>query len=933
MLAVLLAPAGARAEPLPAVTETRLVTDFSADLPADDADATISLRFVDIRPLRDGAAGDVVVQLQRRGGQWADRGHNAAADYNQRSSNSVEIVELDYDGTRLTGTIKVAIGPDSPRPRVTGFPSPPDEFEITLQAQRQPGKFLPFQPDTMAFMAPWRKDVPWYGGELIRGAYTAKRGQTVTEGNIAGGINPAPVRGKFGAQGNLTFGPAAGGGLRAVARLAPHRVAPPQGAEAVKLWDTPQDWSRWDGLRITVDAPVRRNDATVQVGLRRDGGGWHYLNGAALLLGRETQFVVPFTDFRSPLPNVSAVEGIALGVSNQHGVGDVEFVVRKVELARWADGYGARTRPATARLQLDPDTVISFNGVTEIPKGLFGHHDVGESSPRQPREGEPDPFQYMRLLNPGLLRPLTHVGFGGTERSDEQLRERIARRLAEPKEPDTVFYRRAQAANAVDNVLWCHTTDLWARPQWMDQGIERTAENVRLFYRNLAADCWVPGDQFNVLRKLEVWNEPFMWGRHFNMGHMNPPGRKAWVDQTQYGYIPGQVGSDAWSEMFLAAVAGARSINPHVKLGGPSSPSLGGDDFGVLAHHVIPILDRVHDKLDFITEHHYGGNPRSFAASYEVLTAYTDTRHGRRIPVYNTEANDLGASSAGKAWYNIMDILACIQVCPDKALGRSLHALWNGYLRDEGEQHAYIILNNLRGKILPVTVTDPDVVAVASSPRDGEVVVFAINDAPGERRVELPVPAGFRLAGAKLLLAQAPDAELQLHDTEGQPIPKPATGKTVLSDLTVTQPQDGQPLAIELPRRSAVRWTLSKDGHAPAKILERRQHFVDVALARVAPDKPVTAKVLWRDAGPAGARSATLRVVTSDVHRGEAVALINGTAVPLPWSSANDGHAVAQEIPLDAGLLQPDTTVEFRCADSDAANGYTVWSASIIVTR
>jgi hypothetical protein len=75
-----------------------------------------------------------------------------------------------------------------------------------------------------------------------------------------------------------------------------------------------------------------------------------------------------------------------------------------------------------------------------------------------------------------------------------------------------------------------------------------------------------------------------------------------------------------------------------------------------------------------------------------------------------------------------------------------------------------------------------------------------------------------------------------------------------------------------------------------------------------------------------------LRIVTADVQRGEAEAVIGTTQIPLPASSANDGQAVIQEIPLDPALLQPGSTIEFRCANPRSGNGYTVLAASVILT-
>jgi len=914
----------------PPPSASECLTAFSADLPQGDAAATVSLRFEKIRPLGPDKAGDVIVQLQRRDGKWSESGHSAAADYNQKSDNKVELTNLGWTGAGLDGTLRVTIGPDSPRPGVKGgFPPVPDVFDITVKARRGPGEFLPWNETPSAFMPPWRRDEPAYGGLLLTGTFTATRGAETVAGTVTGSLSPAPVPGFFGAQGNIHFKKAGQGGLEATARLAPRRVAPPAGAEAVKLFAPPLDWGKWDGLRLTVSSPGRRDDASLSLGIKA-GGAWYHVRGAARLSGREETVVVPFDDFRPALDQVAAVEGIAVGVDNPHGVGDVAFTVRRIELVQWAGGFAAGGAPAPAKVLVDPDTAVSLNGAGEIPKGLFGDHDVNGSAMKKAREDQPDPLAYMRQINPGLLRTLAHTGFGGKPLANGEIQEKIAARLANKAAPDNIFFQRAAAANALDNVITTHTADLWMRPGWMDSGLEKTADGVRTFYRNLAADAWAPGDENNFLRKFEVWNEPFMWGRHTNRGSLNPPGKKAWEDSTQYGYIPGKLGADAWSDIFLAAVDGAKSANPHVLLGGPSAPDFGGDDYGVLENYVGRILDRTHEKLDFLTEHHYGGNPRSYAASYEVITAWCDAKYGRRIPIYNTEANDLGASSAGKAAYNIMDILACIQTCPDKVLGRSLHALWNGYLRDEGEEHAYTLLAPLRGKILGTTSDDPDVVAVAASPGGGDLVVFVFNNSRGERLVTLPVPAGFVLREAKILLADAPAGEARLRDTEGQTLPNPPQGKTFLRDLK-TDPVAGA-LSVPLPRRSAVRWTLHRDNDSPAKIRDARQYFTDAVLARVSPSAPVQSKILWHGVPPAPAAKSTLRVVTADVQLGEAVAVIGGREIPLPWSSANDGHAIVQEIPLDPSLVTPDATITFRCASPDAGNGFTIYAASVILT-
>jgi len=126
---------------------------------------------------------------------------------------------------------------------------------------------------------------------------------------------------------------------------------------------------------------------------------------------------------------------------------------------------------------------------------------------------------------------------------------------------------------------------------------------------------------------------------------------------------------------------------------------------------------------------------------------------------------------------------------------------------------------------------------------------------------------------------------------------------------------------------------LLRDGYRPARTVRIEKSYLDRVMIRVASDQPVTAKVVWRGGGPAGAKAAWLRVVTRGVDRGEAVAVVHGQSLPLPWSSSNDECAVAQDIPLDPILLKDGPVVEFRCADPATSNGFTVYAAAVLVQR
>lgn len=921
-----------------APAQVQLVTDFTGDLPADEADAAIALSFAGIRPFRNAPPGGVIVVLQIRSNRWAESGHRAAADYHQKTGSMVDPSNLRFDGTTLTGTLRMTIeglpaGPGTKR-------TPPEDMEVALEARRVRGEHSQWQPDPTPFMPPWRKEVPRYGGDILRGTYKARVGKDNSTGDVAGAINFAPVPGVFGPEGNLIFSRAAGGGVSILARLAPRRVAAPEVARLVKNFIQPADWRDAEGLRIIIDSPRKRDDVAAGVWIREGGGAWYGATGALPIAGRTLAVDVPFADMRRTggfddncFLDLDHVSAIAVGVDEPRGAGDVEFVIRRIELVRRA---GPTAASAPVRITVRPDTVLNINGTDEIPKGLFGFHDVRGNDIEQP-DGAPDVLTYTRQLNPGYLRPLDHVGFNAAPITDEQIKAQLEARLAVREKPSSMRFQRAEAGNCIDNIVWCHTVDLLKRPAWMDQDMRKVLDGVRAFYRNLAAGAWVPGDDYNMLRRLEVWNEPFMWGRHINMGPKNPPGHKAWHDPTQFGYIPGKLGADVYCDIFRAAVEGARSANRHVLLGGPSAPAFNGDDYSNFENYVRRYIDACHEIIDFLTEHHYQGEPDVYAASYIVVAAYTDTKFGRRIPVYNTECNDLvdtptkgddgqpppwslKADQLNKAHYNIEDILACIRLCPDIVKGRAMHALWNGYCRNPGETHAYTILSALRGRMLAVESDDASVIAAASTPAEGALVVFVFNDSPRRRQVHISVPGGFAAAAFQQLV----------FDDGTRLIDRP--------DTVDGHDPSGGTLAFMLPSRSAARWTLSRPGYRPAQVRVVETSYADCVLARVKPDAPAGGRIVWRGRGPSGARRAFLRLITRGVDRGEGLAVIRAqdageTVVRLPWSSSNDACAVVQDIPVDPAVLGAQTAVEFRCADPAVNNGYTVWAAGIVLER
>ncbi len=948
------APAAEKSpDPSTGASAAMTITDFSKDLPTDDRDATITLRFLKIRPMKGREAGDVAVQLQRRDGAWLETGHRAAADYNQNSPGNATIDKVDLNGDKLSGTIHVTIDKDRPKPSnpKEGFPDPSDQFDLKFEATIDRSTPLPYQADPEAFMPPWRKDMPRYGGPMIAGTYTGTHAQGKTPadaknpqpvaGKILGAIAPAPTASHFGTEGNIDLAARPGGGASLIARLSPSRIAGPEQAKIVRDFATPLDLSKYAGLRVTVAAPKRRDDAGVAVGLREADGTWYTVAAAAPLLGLQngqaTTIDVPFSDFRRQsfdenyFLDVDAIASISLGIDNPLGVGDVMFDVLKVDAYGSADGVDAAsakhpdasTAGPVVELRVDPATAISINGASAIPKGLFGFHDVGQANAAKAAQapaGKPDPVEYIKLLNPGYLRTLDHVGFGGKPITDDQIKAMQSAR-ADTTKPTSQKYERFIAGNALDNIVSCHTVDLWARPPWMEADMDKFLGGVKAFYRDQGAKAWTPGEDFNPLRRFEVWNEPFMWGRHMNMGPKTPARMKDWEDPTQFGYIPAKVGMEVYTRIFEAAVEGAKSANPNVLMGGPSAPSFESDDYSNFFGYVSRFIDASHDRIDFLTEHHYSGEPDSYAASYIVASAYGRTKYNKAIPIYNTECNDLTDPATrgddgmiesqkklldlNRAHYNITDIMECIRVCPDVLLGRAMHALWSGYCNNMGEQNAYTLMNQLRGKMILAGSSDPAIRILAASPSAGELVIFCFNNSPHDRAIHLSGVEGFTVKSMRLL-DYLPETGTRITDLPGLP--------------------------EKLTARSGLAILYSKPGYEPTAAQNTTTAYVDLFNAHVAPGAPAIATVRIAAIEPKP-KAAFLRIISRNVDRGEAVARINGKEIALPWSSSNDACALTQDVPIDPSLLSETMKIEFGVTSPDKFNGYTIYAAGVGMER
>jgi hypothetical protein len=844
---------------------------------------------------------------------------------------------------------------------------------ITLDLAISPETFA-YTPDPDPSIPPWRSDKTRPSGQKVTGAWLTRelRSERLLElqGRIAGPAGALRLRrtkGAFFPVQSIDIAPAAGG-LALLAHASSARVDGHEGQWAVLELEKPVDLRRFDGLRLVVDSAPPPAGArwplvpAAALAFRVQGETWFARRTAAPLVGGTQDHVVDFALFARgsahpgvgggpnirQFPDLSRVDAIAIGLANPFGVGSVPFTVRSLEAVRHsARGAGEAPPPAPVAITVEPATRDVFNGAGEVPKGLFGYHIANhnfQSNETAPAYFDAPPVSgelhnFLALLRPGSLRPLDHTNFTAETGAG----------MVRPLKPGI-----ARAGEAEDNVVHTITNEnLWARPKWMDQDPATYAEGIREMFRQVGRLAWHPEERpDSTLRKIEFWNEPFMWARHINRGQSTLSagpgdpggnrGRKAWNDPTQFNHMPARLGAEMYSKFFDAAAGGLRETNPHVKIGGMSSGVFGEDFFSQLTDYVAPFLERSHERVDFLTEHHYNTHPPAIAASYEVATAWFLAKHGRSFPIWNTEANDLDDVAPGdrrspeaakaftdlnRAYYNYRDILELVLRSRDKAAGRALHALWGrGWFRNEGEFLMYRHTADLRGPLVVSESADAALLPVAVNDGAGRLVLYVLNDSPFPRAAELRLRAA-----ASATVREASGLRLADDASALGVFPHEFSARRAGADLLVSLPR---PLAPRELLRVAV-----EKAPAPAATRETSQHFADLVVERISGGESRAGKFAVTREALARARSAQLRLVVGDAQTGEATVSIAGARVAIPAGFSEGTHHQIVDLPLPltpsslASALSEAGDLPVAVALAPGADGLCLYSLSLLLVE
>lgn len=378
---------------------------------------------------------------------------------------------------------------------------------------------------------------------------------------------------------------------------------------------------------------------------------------------------------------------------------------------------------------------------------------------------------------------------------------------------------------------------------------------------------------------------------------------RQWIgrDTTQKFYWSGQVNLRFYLDMVVPFAEALKTANPDVRFAAGWGFNFFNENWACWENLIRPTIDAAHPWIDALHEHHYGGDTRLVAASYEVAHAYALAKYNKRLAFWNTEAGGhLDPEQPGNArpanegdpvtraraamTYFLRDVVHLLAFTPDKALTRAAHEAD----RNGGDEFAFKLLKSFRGTLLHTASSSPRIWNAAALQGDRiTLVLFNDETTPAEPRLELTPPKGTRLASLlrREVVAGTAAAPLELRET---PIP--------LSDgLPAT------PLA-PVPGKSAVVFVAALDSAPASPAQVRRLQFTPASpdvLLRATADSPAQLTIRIPAEAPRP-RSAQLRLVLSS-HPDSTTITLNGTTLQL-----RPGTSWIVDHPIDPRLLRTE---------------------------
>ena len=391
-------------------------------------------------------------------------------------------------------------------------------------------------------------------------------------------------------------------------------------------------------------------------------------------------------------------------------------------------------------------------------------------------------------------------------------------------------------------------------------------------------------------------------------------------DPTQKHYWSGRQNVQFYLWMFKPFAKTLKETNPDVTVLGGWGFNIFNERWDSWRYLYKPLIDECWQWMDGVHEHHYGGDTRAVAASYEVVYAYTLGTYGKKLRFYNTEAggsldpeqpvarpvyhgDDLSRLRGGMT-YTLRDIIHLVDVCPDKAASRATHLPSR-----QGERFAYLLLRDLRGRLMVANSDQPNVWAVSSLQGDTlSLVLFNDGNDAATVPVMVAAPGTATLRGGVRKWVITEEGKLALK-TE----PVAAEGKALRTRETIA-PRSGLALTLQL--------SIAPDVEA-LPVRDETQFVQPQILQVVSPGKPVELTIGVDADRLADATGAFVRLVREGLNPSQVKATLNGRPLKIPGGN----HTV--DIPVPVSWLKADNVLRFEAAAGQA----TISTASLFILK
>ncbi len=284
--------------------------------------------------------------LTRDEGTFYEKGLGQSPRYNH-AQHAVDPSGLKVDGNRVHGPLHVTVKAD----RWVPADGKPWKFSIDIDAK------IDRSTDDWSLTGTWKGAIR---GEQRSGALTgafdlARRNNHWNRGRWRNG------------------------GIALNLDLGKQRVNWNHARSAICAFNPARDLSGYRGLKVSIATDQPRNDAEAAVWLKEADGSWYYIKNAVPLVDKTNSAVLPFEGFdvaewvapgnhmdEDYQLDTSSIGGIAVGVVNPLGVGEVRFRITGIEVVEKTD---ATPKPASVEVT---GKLLSVNDHDVVPAGLFG---------------------------------------------------------------------------------------------------------------------------------------------------------------------------------------------------------------------------------------------------------------------------------------------------------------------------------------------------------------------------------------------------------------------------------------------------------------------------------------------------------------------------------------------------------------------------------